>query len=79
MDGQLQILSMWAFIVTDDDGTQGVVGTWLPGLGMQPLVGADLARVGSLRPYAQTVASRLGKPVTLAHFSARTDQEVIQP
>lgn len=75
MDGQERILSIFAFIVTDDDGTEGV-----PALSSgMPLVGADLARVASLRPFAQMAADAYGKPVTLAHFSVRTDQEVIQP
>lgn len=79
MDGQFRILSFWAFTVVDDDDTEGVISITLPGLGVTPLVGADLARVASLRPYAQHVATELGKPVTLAHFSVRTDQETFHP
>lgn len=79
MDGQFRIASFWAFIVVDDDDTEGVIGMTVPGLGFTPLVGADLARIASLKPYAQQVATDLGKPVTLAHFSVRTDQETLQP
>lgn len=79
MKGQERILSVWAFTVIDDDGTEGIISRTHPLLGTFPLIGADLARVESLRPYAQQVATELGKPVTLAHFSVRTEQEVIQP
>lgn len=79
MDGQFKIQSMWAFVVVDDDGTEGVIGRTVPGLGFTPLVGADLARIKDLMPYAQSVATTLGKPVTLAHFSVRTDADVITP
>jgi hypothetical protein len=51
----------------------------LPGIGFTPLIGADLARVKSLRPYAQQVATATGRPVVLSHYSVRTDQETIQP
>ena len=78
-DGQDRILSLWAFTCIDTDGTEGVVGATIPGLGVVPLVGADLARIASLRPYAQQVATAVGRPVTLAHFSVRTDQETLAP
>lgn len=79
MDGQFRILSFWAFTQVDADDTEGVIGMTVPGLGFTPLVGADLARVASLRPYAQQVATATGRPVTLAHFSVRTDQETFSP
>lgn len=79
MDGQDRIHSVWAFTMIDDDGSEGIISMTLPGLGTTPLLGADLARVESLRPYAQKVATQLGKPVTLSHYSVRTDQEVILP
>ena len=79
MDGQFRITSLWAFTVVDEDGTEGIIGQTIPGLGFTPLVGADLARIASLRPYAQQIATSLGRPVVLSHFSVRTDQEVLQP
>ena len=74
MEGQERILSIFAFIVVDDDGTEGV-----PAINGLPMMGADLARVAALRPFAQAAADEMGKPVTLAHFSVRTDQEVLTP
>ena len=79
MDGQYRITSLWAFTSVDTDGTEGIVGMTVPGLGMVPLVGADLARIDSLRSYAQTVATATGLPVTLSHFSVRTDQDTFRP
>lgn len=79
MDGQFRIDSLWAFTVVDDDDTEGIIAQVLPDVGTAPLVGADLARVRSLMPYAQLVATRTGKPVSLVHFSNRTVQEIFQP
>jgi len=77
-----RIEEMYAFIAEDsgpDD--EGVIGIqtisrehapiWLP------LVGADMARVNSLRPIAQGIGRQIGKKVTLVHFSNRRDLEVI--
>jgi hypothetical protein len=79
MDGQLRIQSLWAFTCVDADGSEGIVAVELPGLGVVPLVGADLARVASLRPYAQDAATKVSRSVLLSHFSLRTDQERLQP
>ena len=79
-----RIEEMYAFIVEDtgpdDEGViaiqspPGDDGTtlWLP------LVGADMARVNSLRPTALGIARQLGKPVKLVHFSNRQDLEIIR-
>lgn len=78
MDGQQKILSMWAFTQVDVDDTEGVIafldkGAWLP------LVGADLARVHQLTPIAQIVANETQRPVTLVHFSTRSDGVTLSP
>lgn len=79
-----RIEEMYAFIVEDtspdDEGViaiqspPGTDGTtlWLP------LVGADMARINSLRPTALGIARQLGKPVKLVHFSNRQDLEIIR-
>ncbi len=79
MNGQEHIEQMYAFVVVDDDGTEGVPAID-NGKGMiMPLVGADMARVESLRPYVESMAKSLGKPVTLMRFSVREELEVIEP
>ena len=77
-----RIESMYAFIVEDtgpDDegiiGIQAISREHAP-IGV-PLVGADMARANSLRPMAQGIAHKLGKKVTLVHFSNREDVEII--
>ena len=78
-----RIAEMYAFVVEDsgpDD--EGVIGiqTGLGDDGQRlwlPLVGADMARVNSLRPIAQGIGRQIGKRVTLVHFSNREDLEVI--
>jgi len=42
-----------------------------------PLVGADMARVDSLRPIAEAIVRQLGKPVKLLRFGTREELEVI--
>ena len=77
-----KIKEMYAFIVEDsgpdDEGVIGIEsmeGTsghiWLP------LVGADMARVESLKPMARDIGHQIGKRVTLVHFTNREDLEVI--
>ncbi len=77
-----RIEEMYAFVVEDtgpDDegvvaiqserGGSGVV--WLP------LVGADMARVESLKPLARGIGDQIGKKVKLIHFTGREDMGVI--
>jgi len=78
MKGQLRIETISAFIVVDDDGSEGILGTWTPG-GWTPLVGADEARIKSLEPIVQKWATELKKTITLAQFSIRTDIKQIEP
>lgn len=78
MDGQLRIESVFAFVVVDDDGTEGVPAIMVDGV-TYPLMGADLAMVEQLRPQARRVARQTGKAVALVHFSRRTLQETYQP
>jgi len=78
-----RIEEMYAFIAEDsgpDD--EGVIGIQTgPGDDGQrlwlPLVGADMARVNSLRPIAQGIGRRIGKKIVLVHFSNRQVLEVI--
>lgn len=76
MNGQERIDEMFAFIVVDDDGTEGIPATYL-GNTLYPLVGADMKRVESLRPAAEDYARSSGKPVRLVRFSTREELEVI--
>lgn len=78
-----RIEEMYAFIVEDsgpdDEGVMAMQTE--PGDDGQrlwlPLVGADMARVNSLRSIAQGIGRQIGKKVTLVHFTNREDLEVI--
>lgn len=78
MKGQLNIDTLYAFIMRDDDGTEGLMGTMTP-TGWMPLIGADLQRAASLEHIAQETADASGKCVTLAHFSVRENVKEITP
>ena len=72
-----KIESIFAFIAVDrEPDDEGIVAAYLNGSWM-PLVGADPARVESLRPIAKQVAQTTGKKVTLARFKVREDLELI--
>jgi len=84
MKGQLRIDTMYAFIVLDIDGTEGVPAMVVPGevLGLHgptllPMMGADLARIDGLRAYIQRDPMLRGKKITLAKFSVRENLDVI--
>lgn len=80
MKGQFHIDQLFAFIVRDQDGTEGVCGWLNPATGQWvPLIGADLARVEALRPIAAGLAKSANTPITLAFFSTRHDIEVLKP
>lgn len=73
----LSIDRMFAFISVDEEG-EGIIGFQSP-MGWMPMVGADEARIESLRPLAQRVANAGGKKVVLACFEQRTDLEILEP
>lgn len=79
MRGQLRIESMFAFVMVDDDGTEGIPAFRDPLGTAMPLVGADMAMVEKLRPVAQAFATSHGKAVTLVHFTQRAEIEVLEP
>lgn len=73
-----KIEQIFAFISTDEDGSEGVIGYATHGVFM-PLVGADMERIESLRPIAQQVANITHKQVSLCRFHQREELEVITP
>ena len=72
-----KITEMFAFIAEDngpdDEGVVGMsAGQWF-----LPLVGADMAMVNDIKPYALDIAKKTGKKVKLIHFTNREDLEEI--
>jgi hypothetical protein len=75
-----RIERLYAYIVEDsgpDD--EGVAATSTPAGLMMPLIGADAARVSSLRPEAERIAREFGKPVKLVCFSQREHLGTVHP
>ncbi len=73
------IQTLHAFIVTDEDGVEGIPAAKAPDGMAMPLVRADRARIESLRPIAQQIADGLGKKVVLTRFSVREDVDTLLP
>lgn len=47
----LRIDELYAFVAIDKEGHEGILGMTTAG-GWVPLIGADLARIESIKPYA---------------------------
>lgn len=60
-----KITEMYAWIVTETDGSEGIPAIFKQGM-MMPLIGADKARVESCRPDALFIAE--DKPLKLVKF-----------
>jgi hypothetical protein len=71
----LKIDGLWAWIATEDDGQEGVLGQ-ATRIGWLPLIGADKDRIESYRDIAQGIAY-LGTHVQLVQFTTRTDLETL--
>jgi len=66
-----KIEKLYAWVATEPDGGEGVCAMSIPSLGgMVPLVGADRARIESLRPHAAAVRTATGFPVRLKVFGS---------
>ena len=73
----LKIDGLWAWIATEDDGQEGVIGQ-ATRIGWLPLIGADRERIESYRDIAQGIAD-LGSHVQLVQFTTRTDLGTLTP
>lgn len=73
-----RIEAIYAFLAIDpDDDAEGVIGFLGPD-GWLPMIGADEARIKSLRPIALDLAQRTAGPITLVKFSRRELLETIK-
>lgn len=71
-----KIERLYAFIATEPDGGEGVVGVNMTIAGREmfvPLVGADLERIESYRSYAEAVQQASGIPNKIVEFSIRRE------
>lgn len=73
---RIRSLSAWVIIDADDDESLPAAFIFDH---LVPLVAADEARLRILRPFAEAVGRRVGKPVRLIRFTVREELEVIEP
>jgi hypothetical protein len=66
-----RIDALYAWVVEEPDGGEGIAGAEIPGLGFVPLVVADMARIASLRQWAERVRKQTGYPVRLVRYATR--------
>jgi len=81
-----KIEAMYAYIAheKEDPNDEGLTAFLMPAMGFKgeqwaPMVGADEARMISLKPMAQEIANTTGQKITLVKFSVRADLETIEP
>lgn len=70
----MKITELWAF-VSSDEGGEGLIAMPLGNVQM-PLVGADPARVESLKPYALQLSKAHGVKVKLMRFKLDSVEEL---
>lgn len=70
-----KITEIWAWVVTEADGGEGLPG-WLTASGWMPLIGADRERIESLRDIASAAAT--GLPLKLMRFTGAEVVEVVR-
>lgn len=72
MKGQLRINQLFAFVMVDEDGSEGVPGYYDAQMGtFVAMMGADMARVESLKALARTDPMFKGKKLTICRFGHR--------
>lgn len=71
---------MYAFLAVDEeDQTEGICSMYMgPQQGHMPLIGADLARVESLREMAEFIGKEAGLEIRLVRYSTRTDVQTLR-
>lgn len=62
-----KIDKMYAFVATDPNGSEGVMGFMSDGV-LVPMVGADMRRIDSLKPFADLIAQKAGVEYKILRF-----------
>lgn len=65
-----RIEQVWAFLATDDDGTEGIVSI-LRGSHWMPLIAADERRLTDLTPLVEKIVNQTGQRIELVKFRWR--------
>lgn len=74
-----RITELFCFAIFDGDEDGEGVPAVSTRMGPMPLMGADVARVDNLMPYAQIVANETGKPLRIYKFSVREQIGEVSP
>jgi hypothetical protein len=72
-----KIERLYAWTAIEPDGSEGLIGMALPDGQHIPMIGADKARIESLRGIAERHGRRMGYSVRLTMFSTVTVLETI--
>ena len=76
MAGPPKIERLYAWIVTEPDGGEGLAAALIPGTNtFHPLVGADRQRIESHREHARAIHKSTGFPVRLVCFDHLVELE----
>jgi hypothetical protein len=74
-----KVTELYAYVMADkDENDEGVPAMTVAG-NVYPLMGADLPRIKSLRPFAQALANEQGKEIKLLRFSQMEIVEMVKP
>lgn len=68
--------ALYAWVAAEPGGGEGIMSVQLGDMQM-PLVGADMDRMKSLRPYAERGRRITGCSVRLVRFGSREDLEIL--
>lgn len=75
-----KINKILAYICADkDENDEGIPAVTTPSGMMFPLIGADEARLLSLRPEAQELANLIGKPLKIVRFTQMEVLGTVEP
>lgn len=65
----LRITELYAFVSVDKSG-EGIMGIQMPNGDWMPLIGADVERVESIKPFADKIAAQMNVPYEIRYFKA---------
>ena len=76
-----RIEELYAYVTYEpgDPDDEGLAAMTIPGIGSVPMIGADMARMKSLKPLVQVAAKATGRAIRLVKFSNTTVLETMKP
>lgn len=73
-----KIERIWAWVSSDTSGEDGIIA-YVGENGAIPLIGSDMERIESFRPYVEKIAQASGRPITLRAFGEMKTLETVMP